>query len=350
MNTTHEHIKSRLEEVTRELENAAQEPEKIKKLSREYHELKKTADIIAALEQTNAQLRETELMAGAETDQTMKDLADFELQTLTQKKTALTAELEERVSPKDPRDSHDVILEIRAGTGGDESGMFAADLFRMYSRFAERKGWRVTVLSENRTEVGGYKEIIASMMGEHVYGALKYEQGVHRVQRVPETEKQGRIHTSTATVVIMPKTEEQDLRIDPNDLRIDIFRSGGKGGQNVNKVATAVRITHIPSGMVVSCQNERYQHQNREQAMEILRARLAELAEEKRRATATKERKSQIGTGERSEKIRTYNFPQDRITDHRIKETWHNMPTILDGNLDELTRALKKADAETKTT
>jgi peptide chain release factor 1 len=275
-----------------------------------------------------------EFAAGDDTE--MQALAQEELPGLKARAEALISEIKVLLVPKDPNDEKNVVLEIRAGTGGDEAALFAADLFRMYSRYAERQGWRVEILSSNESGVGGLKEVIATIEGRGVYSRLKYESGVHRVQRVPATEASGRIHTSTATVAVLPEAEEVDVQIDPKDLRIDTFCSSGPGGQSVNTTYSAVRITHIPTGLVVSQQDEKSQIKNKAKAMKVLRARLYEMEMTKQQDSIAKDRRSQVGTGERSEKIRTYNFPQSRITDHRINFTTHRLPEVLDGNVGEL--------------
>ncbi len=271
-----------------------------------------------------------------ESDPDMRELAQEELQSLGARRDALDAEIKVLLLPKDPNDEKNVVLEIRAGTGGDEAALFAAELFRMYSRYAESQGWRIELMSSSETGVGGIKEVIAVIEGRQVYSRLKYESGVDRVQRVPATEASGRIHTSTATVAVLPEAEEVDVQIDPKDLRIDTFCSSGPGGQSVNTTYSAVRLTHIPTGIVVSQQDEKSQIKNRAKAMKVLRSRLYEMEMRKQQEAIAKDRRSQVGTGERSEKIRTYNFPQSRITDHRINFTTHQLVNVLNGDLTEL--------------
>lgn len=267
-------------------------------------------------------------------DEEIRELAQLDIDSLQPEIEEIEDEIKKMLLPKDPRDERNVIMEIRAGTGGDEAGLFAADLFRMYSRYAESRRWKVEIISQNETGIGGFKEVILMIKGKGAYSRLKFESGVHRVQRIPVTETSGRIHTSTVTVAVLAEVEEIDIDIPASDINIDVYKSAGAGGQNVQKNSTAVRLTHLPTGIVVSCQDERSQLQNKNRAMSILRARLYEIEEEKRREARESTRRSQVGTGERSEKIRTYNYPQSRVTDHRIGVSSHNLPVVMEGDLD----------------
>jgi len=304
-------------------------------------------DIVAKYRQyktTSEALQETQAMLDDGLEPEMVLLAKEELNDLKQRQDTILQELKLSLLPKDSTKAKDAIVEIRAGTGGDEAALFAADLFRMYGRYAQAKGWQVEIIDSNQNEVGGLKEIVFEVKGKAAFSQLKYERGVHRVQRVPTTEASGRIHTSTATVAVLPEAEEIEVAINPDDIKMDFFRSGGAGGQNVNKVTTAVRITHLPTGIVATCQDERSQIRNRTKAMAVLRARLFDKEQRRQREETTEERRSQIGSGDRAEKIRTYNLPQDRVTDHRINLTLHNLPRILDGELDELIEALATSE------
>ncbi len=309
-------------------------------------ELKEMIKKIEGVERIEKNLKQAKEVLKKETDSELLAVAQEEVGQLEKDKEKLDQELKSLLLPSDPNDKKNVIMEIRAGAGGDEAALFAAELFRMYSRFAEKRGFKIDILSSNPTSIGGFKEIIFSIEGNNVYKELKFESGVHRVQRVPETESSGRIHTSTVTVAVLPEAEEVDLEIKPEDLRIDVFRSQGAGGQSVNTTDSAVRVTHLPSKMTVACQDERSQIKNRVKALSILRSRLLSQKEEEERKNRGEARRIQIGTGDRSEKIRTYNFPQDRVTDHRINLSLHNLPSILDGGIDHLIQKLTLANQE----
>jgi len=318
----------------------ARQPGRFQKLAKELGGLRPVVEEGQRYRGLQQELEEARAMEG-DADADLAELAREERARLEAELEGSQARLHELLMPRDPNDDKDVLLEIRAGAGGDEAALFAAELFRMYARYAEARGWKVEPLSTSDSAGGGVKEIIASIQGKDVWSRLKYERGVHRVQRIPATESQGRIHTSTVTVAVMPEAEEVEVEIDPNDLRVDVMRAGGPGGQSVNTTDSAVRITHAPSGIVVQCQDEKSQHKNKAKAMKVLRSRLLELERERAEAERASERRAQVGTGERSEKIRTYNFPQTRVTDHRAGVTLHKLESVMEGELDELLDAVK---------
>ena len=304
---------------------------------REHAQVARLADLHGQYEKLLGQMEDNrELIHADDEDPELAAMAKAELDELESKKSGLEQAIRLQLLPKDPNDEKNIFLEIRAGTGGEEAALFAADLFRMYSRFAETQGWKVEVMSSNGTGIGGFKEIIALISGNQVYSRLKFESGVHRVQRVPDTETQGRIHTSAVTVAIIPEAEEVDLRIEPHELKFDVYRSSGPGGQSVNTTDSAVRVTHLPTGLVVTCQDEKSQHKNKAKAVQVLRARLLDRLEQERHDRISEDRKGQVGSGDRSERIRTYNFPQGRVTDHRINLTIYRLDQVIEGTLDDI--------------
>lgn len=339
-------IKERYEQLTALLSDPAiiGDQNRYRELSKEQAGL---TDIVNAYDEymaADAEIESCKAMLEEADDAAMREMIHEELNELSAKEHELSEQLKVMLLPKDPNDDKDVIIEVRAGTGGEEAALFGADLLRMYTRYAERHGYRAELMNENYTEKGGVKEVVLSLQGKGAYSRMKFESGVHRVQRVPETESQGRIHTSAATVAVLPEAEDVEVDINPNDLQIDTYRSGGAGGQHVNKTESAIRITHIPTGLVVQCQDERSQHKNRDKAMRVLKSRLLELYQSKAAEAEADERKSQVGSGDRSERIRTYNFPQSRITDHRIGLTLYKLEAFLDGDMDEVIDALILAE------
>jgi len=324
------------------------DPSRAADLTRQLSEVGDVLDLQAQVERLEAELGEARALVSSD-DVELRQMAEEEVERLRRALASKEAELSRLLHPADPRDTKDVIVEIRAGTGGDEAALFAADLFRMYSLYAERRGWKIELLDTSPTDIGGFKELVAAVKGKGAFARLKFESGVHRVQRVPETETQGRIHTSTATVAVLAEPEDVEVTIRPEDLRIDTYRSSGAGGQHVNKTESAIRITHLPTGLVVTCQDEKSQHKNREKAMRVLRARLYDLFQTRADQAQAEHRRSQIGSGDRSERIRTYNFPQGRVTDHRCGLSLYRLDEVLHGDLDEIVDALQAA-SERETT
>jgi peptide chain release factor 1 len=318
------------------------------RLCKEHAELEIVVNKYREYKKTEEEMKAAKEMLEEESDREMREMAQEEIKALAESKEALEEDLRILLLPKDPNDEKNVFIEIRGGTGGEEAALFAADLFRMYTRYADVKRWKVEMMSTNETDIGGFKEVVFMIKGNGAYSRLKYESGVHRVQRVPDTEASGRIHTSAATVAVLPEVDDVEVEISANDIRIDVFRASGHGGQSVNTTDSAVRITHLPTGLAVSCQDEKSQLKNKEKAMKVLKARLYEKAEEERAASIAQDRKSQVGSGDRSERIRTYNFPQGRVTDHRIGLTIHRLESFMNGDIDEVIDALITTDQAEK--
>ncbi len=343
-----EGIENRYEEIAQRMADpeVVSDPDRLAELAREHAELEEIVTLYRQYRQARTELEQAESLL-EDSDPELRELAEAEVARLREHLDDLEAQLRQLLLPRDPRDQRDVIVEIRAGTGGEEAGLFAADLYRMYTRYAERRGWQTELLSAHPTDLGGFKEVIFEVRGRGAFSRLKFESGVHRVQRVPITESSGRIHTSTATVAVLPEADEVEVYIDPNDIEMEVYRSSGPGGQHMQKNATAVRLIHKPTGMVVTCESERSQTQNRARALAVLRARLYEIERQKQETEIAEARRAQVGTGERSEKIRTYNVPQNRVTDHRIGLTLYRLPDVLDGDLDPfIDELITQAQAE----